>query len=34
MLDGWRYEIFGEIAKKIKNGDISISVKNGTVSLS
>ena len=33
-LDGWRHEIFGEIAKKIKNGDISISVKNGTVSLS
>ncbi len=33
-LDGWRHEIFGEIAKKIKNGEVSISVNNGTVNLS
>ena len=33
MLDGWRYEIFGDIAKKIKNGEVSISVKNGIVNL-
>ena len=33
-LDGWRHEIFGEIAKKIKNGEVSISVNNGIVNLS
>ena len=30
-LKGWRYEIFGSIALKLMQGDISIKIKNGTI---
>ena len=31
VLKGWRYEIFGSIALKLMQGDISIKIKNGTI---
>ena len=30
-LKGWRYEIFGSIALKLMQGEISIKIKNGTI---